>query len=192
MSASQKPRRTDAELWADLCALPDHLKGQIIDGELIVQSRPRPRHALAIAALNTAVGRDTGGPEETGGWWILIEPGVELPGAPEIVPDLAGWRRATLPELDLDAPLTTRPDWACEVFSPSNTLRVIAKKQQVYARSGVEWLWHVNPDPLVRVLQVFRLVDGGQWLLVATCSDEPAVRLPPFEDVEIRLSKLWL
>ncbi len=29
----------------------------------------------------------SGGP---GGWWILIEPGIELPGTPEIAPDVAG------------------------------------------------------------------------------------------------------
>lgn len=32
------------ELWARLEALPEHLKGEIIDGQLYVQARPRPRH----------------------------------------------------------------------------------------------------------------------------------------------------
>jgi hypothetical protein len=34
--------------------------------------------------------RGKGGP---GGWWILPEPGIELPNTPEIAPDVAGWRR---------------------------------------------------------------------------------------------------
>jgi len=31
-----------------------------------------------------------GGP---GGWWIIAEPGIELPNTPEISPDIGGWRR---------------------------------------------------------------------------------------------------
>jgi Uma2 family endonuclease len=189
--AVPKPCRTDAELWAELCSLPDHLKGQIIDGELIVQPRPRPRHALTIGALFNVVGRGTGFPGDTDGWWILIEPGIELPGSREIVPDLAGWRRSTMPELDLDAPPTVRPDWACEVLSPSNTRTVIVKKQAAYARAGVEWLWLVNPDPVVRTLQIFRLDAGsGLWLLHSTFSDEATARVPPF-DIDLAVDKLW-
>jgi Putative restriction endonuclease len=100
--AHSKPIDIDAALWARLQALPDHLKGQIIDGELIVQSRPRPRHARVIKRLGRFLSPlDDGDGLQGGesGWWILIEPGVELPGSPEIVPDLAGWRRSTLPEL---------------------------------------------------------------------------------------------
>jgi Uma2 family endonuclease len=195
VTASQKPRRTDEELWAELCALPEHVTGQIIDGELLVQPRPRPRHARVIKRLGRFLSpTDDGDGIEggQGGWWILIEPGIELPGAPEIVPDLAGWRRSTMPEMDWDAPLRVCPAWACEVLSPSNTRTVILKKQKVYARSGVEWLWLVNPDPLVRSQQVFRSTDEGLWLLCSTYSDEAAVRIPPFEEVELPLTRLWL
>jgi Uma2 family endonuclease len=192
---SPKPRPTDADLWAELLALPEHMKGQIIDGELIVQPRPRPRHARVMKRLGQYLSPfdDGDGFEQgSGGWWILLEPGIELPGAPEIVPDVAGWRRATLPELDLDAKITTRPDWACEVLSPGNTRAAIIKKQTFYARVGVEWLWLVNPQPDIRVLQVFRLSTEAQWILHATHSDESTVRVPPFEEVELPLGKLWL
>lgn len=194
--ALPKPRRTDAALWAELVALPEHLKGQIIDGELIVQPRPRPRHARVMKRIGrylSPVDDGDGFDESPGGWWILIEPGIELPDAPEIVPDVAGWRRTTLPELDLDAKITRRPDWACEVLSPGNTRAAIVKKQAAYARVGVEWLWLVNPQPEIRVLQVFRLSSEARWTLYATHSDEPTVRVRPFEeDIELPLGKLWL
>jgi hypothetical protein len=51
MTASQKPRPTEAELWALLEALPGHLKGEIIDGELHVRPRPRPRQARVIKRM---------------------------------------------------------------------------------------------------------------------------------------------
>jgi hypothetical protein len=39
------PGASAEELWAQLEALPEHLKGEIIDGQLYVQARPRPREA---------------------------------------------------------------------------------------------------------------------------------------------------
>lgn len=191
MAQSKPLTDSDAELWAALCALPEHLVGQIIDGELIVQPRPRPRHALAIGALFNVIGRGTGFPGDTDGWWILIEPGIELPRAPEIVPDLAGWRVSTVPDLDLDSTITIRPDWACEVLSPTNTRTVIVKKQVAYAQAGVEWLWLVNPAPDVRTLQIFHLSEG-HWILHSTFADEPEVSAEPFPAVPLPLGRLWL
>lgn len=82
---------------ADLEALPSGVKGEIIDGVLYTMTRPRGRHQhtglLIGAALLGPFHRGAGGP---GGWWILPEPGIELPNAPEISPDIAGWRRERL------------------------------------------------------------------------------------------------
>jgi putative transposase len=77
---------------------------------LYTQPRPRAVHARA----NTALGRWLGGPydldpEGPGGWWILVEPGIELPGSPEVAPDLAGWRRERLSQLPSDEPIRVVP-----------------------------------------------------------------------------------
>lgn len=37
--------------YADLCNLPEHLTGEIINGELYTQPRPPPAHARASSAL---------------------------------------------------------------------------------------------------------------------------------------------
>ena len=51
---------------------------------------------------------DEGGP---GGWWILVEPGIELPRAPEVAPDLGGWRRERMPAPpDEGKAITLAPD----------------------------------------------------------------------------------
>src|SRR5438105_1159079 len=85
---------------ADLERLPETVKGEIIEGVLYVLPRPRPRHADIIGSLVADLygpfQRGRGGP---GGWWILPEPGVALPGSPEFSPDVAGWRRERMPEL---------------------------------------------------------------------------------------------
>lgn len=190
MAASQKPRASLEELWAQLEALPCTVKGEILDGELYVHPRPRPRHARAIGYLGRHLGGafdyDDDGP---GGWWIVPEPGINLPGSPEVSPDLAGWRRTNMPALPPEGePFRQVPDWVCEVLSPSNARYDRAVKQPFYARMGVAWLWLV--DSREQTIQVSELVDG-HWMIRSVCSSEPAVRLPPFEQLELPLGNLW-
>lgn len=73
--AERKPDSPDSEreLRAQLDALPPNVKGELIDGELFVQPRPRFRHGRANTFLGHHLGGsfdfDEGGP---GGWWIRI------------------------------------------------------------------------------------------------------------------------
>jgi Uma2 family endonuclease len=175
--------------YADLEALPEGVKGEIIDGELYVQPRPRAPHARVEVAISSALygpydlGR--GGP---GGWWILPEPGIELPRSPEFSPDVAGWRRERLPRLPRDRAIQVAPDWICEVLSPTTRAYDHLKKRPFYAQVGVGWLWYVDAD--VRTVAVSRLVDGA-WLEVAVHGEEEKVRLEPFAEVELDLALWW-
>ncbi len=183
--------KTDAELWAELEQLPEHLKGEIIDGELFVQPRPRFRHGRVTGFLSRHVGGsfdyDDDGP---GGWWIIPEPGIELPGAPEVSPDVGGWRRARMPlPPEPSRAITLAPDWVCEVLSPSNKRWDLLKKFPFYARVGVPWLWVV--DPPSRTLEI-RTLRQSAWSIVSTHGDEERARLPPFEEIEIPLARMWI
>jgi Uma2 family endonuclease len=175
---------------ADLEALPEGVKGEIIDGELYVHPRPRAAHARAEAAIVTDIhgpydlGRG-GGP---GGWWILPEPGSEVPGSPEFSPDVAGWRRQRLPELPQDGPIQTVPDWLCEIHSPNTRGYDLLKKRPFYARIGVAWLWYVDVE--ARTVTVSKLVDGA-WLEAAVHGENERARLQPFGEVEIDLACWW-
>jgi Uma2 family endonuclease len=160
VAAPQKPRPSLEELWARLQALPVNVKGEILDGELYVHPRREPRPARAIGFLGRHLGGafdyDEVGP---GGWWIVPEPGIELPNSPEVSPDLAGSRRSRMPDLPPDGePFRSAPDWVYEVLSPSNARYDRAIKQPFYARMGVSWLWLV--DPRDQTLQVSELVDA--------------------------------
>jgi Uma2 family endonuclease len=184
-------RPTPEELWAQLEVLPEHLKGEIVDGELHVQPRPRFRHARVTGFVTHHLGGafdyDADGP---GGWWIVPEPGIELPGAPEVSPDVGGWRRSTMPELPDEGELIRIvPDWVCEVLSPSNARWTRVTKVPLYARVGVGWLWVV--DPRDRTLEVSELREGA-WVQRLACSSEERIRLPPFSDIELPLSRLWV
>lgn len=176
--------------YADVLAAPPGRVAEVIGGTLYTHARPRTRHARASSRLGQRLGgpfdEGIGGP---GGWLLLDEPELHLGPDPDIVvPDLAGWRRETLPELPDEAFLTTRPDWACEVLSPRTAHVDRADKVPLYARERVTHVWLVDPDP--RTLEVLRL-DGETYRLVATWRDDAVVRAEPFAALELPLGVLW-
>jgi Uma2 family endonuclease len=171
---------------ADLEALPSNVKGEIIDGVLYTMPRPRAAHQHAAGSLyHELMSRLRPGPA---GWWILIEPGIELPGSPEVAPDLAGWRRERLIALPEDRSINLVPEWLCEVFSPSTRAYDRRTKMPYYARIGVKHVWLVDPD--ARTLEVKRL-EQGRWLEIGVFADDEPVRAEPFEELELSLGYLW-
>lgn len=176
---------------ADLEALPTGVKGEIIDGVLYAMTRPRPKHqALGTrlaASLEPPFGRGGSGEAGPGGWWILAEPGIELPRSPEVSPDLAGWRRERLTELP-DGPITLVPDWVCEILSPTTRRHNLLVKAPYYASIGVTHLWLVDLD--ARALLVSRL-EGGAWRDLQRFGDERDARAAPFEDVTLDVAGWW-
>ena len=122
-----------------------------------------------------------------GGWWLFDEPEIHL-GNDVFVPDLAGWRRERMPELPEDAYFSLEPDWVCEVLSASTVRLDRTVKMPLYGTYGVSYIWLV--DPIARTLEAFELKDG-QWVLLATLSEEQTVNVPPFDAIEFSLSDLW-
>ncbi len=187
--ATSKRRAT----YEDLLKLPEHLVGEIIDGELIATPRPASPHARASSIIGADLivpfDRSPGGPgQPPGGWWIVDEP--ELHFAQDVlVPDLAGWRRERMPKIPNVPAFELVPDWICEVVSPSTERIDRARKMGTYARAKVPHLWLVNP--LLRTLEVYRL-DGVVWALLATHEGDARVRAAPFDAVELDLSRWWL
>lgn len=190
-----KPKADPPEAtYADLVALPDHVVGQIIDGELVVSPRPASRHAVCASTLTgdiaSAFARKPNGPDRPGGWWILLEPELHF-GKQVLVPDVAGWRHGTLPELPDVAFFTQTPDWVCEVLSPSSGRRDRLQKSRIYAQQGVQFYWIV--DPHQQVIEVLQNRGDGHWNLVDTWGgDDNAARIPPFEAIALELERWWL
>lgn len=175
--------------YEDLERLPEHLVGELIDGELIVSPRPRPHHALAAtkigAKLDPYSSDEGGGP---GGWWILVEPELHLERDDVLVPDLAGWRRSRMEELPEEAGVKLPPDWVCEVLSPSTARVDRVRKIPTYAKNGVPWCWIVDAEH--ETIEVLKL-DGEQWRVHVTVGGRERERIPPFGDVEIPLNEIW-
>lgn len=175
--------------YEDLLALPDHVVGEIVDGELHVHSRRPPLQSIAAGALGGELGspfkRGRGGP---GGWVLLDQPELHL-GADVVVPDLAGWRRERMPEIPVELPyFVLSPDWVCEVLSPSTAAFDRGRKLGVYARERVTHVWFV--EPVSQMLEVLRL-DGETYRIVQVASGDAAVRAEPFDAIELELRILW-
>jgi Uma2 family endonuclease len=174
---------------ADLDALPENVVGEIIDGVLYTHPGPRSVHSdvegSLISDLRDPFQRGRGGP---GGWWILLEPGIELPGSPEVAPDLAGWRKERMPVLPPDHPITVVPDWACEILSPTTRGFDQRIKRPFYARVGVSYLWFIDLD--AQTLTVSKLIDG-RWSELSVFGDADMVRAEPFDAIEIAIAEWW-
>ena len=190
MNVQAKPKDTSHRkaTYQDVLDAPPHMVAEVLAGTLHVQPRPAMRHARASsgigAKINPAFDYGDGGP---GGWWILDEPELHL-GDDIVVPDLAGWRRETMPEFPDSAYCTIPPDWACEVLSPSTRRIDQNEKRAIYARESVSHLWFVDPD--AKTLEAFELNDG-RWVLLATLADDAQVSLPPFDAISFPLGALW-
>jgi Uma2 family endonuclease len=174
--------------YDDLLALPEHVVGEIIAGELFVSPRPTPRHAVASSVLGGELGPPYhGGRGGPGGWWILDEPELHF-GNDVLVPDLAGWRRERMPAMPDTAYFTLAPDWVCEVLSPSTARLDRRRKLAVYAREGIGHIWLV--DPTQQLLEVLRL-ERGQWTIVSVHAGADEVCAEPFAAITLPLSRLW-
>ena len=179
-----RPRAT----YQDVLDAPPHRVAEIVDGVLHTNPRPPTLHALAKSSLGHSLsgpfrfGR--GGP---GGWWIIFEPELHL-GEDVLVPDVAGWRRARMPNYPDTPYWTLAPDWVCEVPSAATRKLDLHGKRPIYARAGVGHLWLV--DPADRALEAFEL-RNGKWAPLATAKDDAPVRIRPFEAIAFSLRDLW-
>lgn len=166
--------------YADIERLPEHLVGQILEGELFVMPRPGPAHALVGSnmggEINQRFGR--GGPPTS--WWVLDEPELHL-GRDVVVPDFAGWRRERLPSMPKTAYFEVAPDWVCEILSPSTSGIDRVKKARIYAANQVPFMWLV--EPVERVIETYQL-SSGQWLRTGAWAAGERLTAPPFDSVE--------
>ncbi len=174
----------------DLLCIPDSERfHEIIDGELVKKAMPSALHGGAQAQLVMAIGaaygrRDRGGP---GGWRIATEVEILFEDGQIYRPDVVGWLRERLPVLPAQVPIRVRPDWICEVLSPSNAHNDQVKKMRTYRRCGVPHYWIL--DPLAETLQVYRWTPDG-YLLVAAGEGSECVEAEPFGEVAFAVGAL--
>jgi Uma2 family endonuclease len=182
---------TQLATFADLAALPDDVRAEIIHGMIVEKASPTAEHSgsqLAIGGVLAHRFQRRPGGRWPGGWWFGTEIEVEYEAHEVYQHDLAGWRRERMPERPTGRPVRTRPDWVCEVLSPRNAKRDRVDKFQVLHANRVPHYWIA--DPLEQTLNAHRWEPRG-YLVVLTAGEGDVVRAEPFEAVELRIAALF-
>jgi Uma2 family endonuclease len=176
----------------DFLAIPeDERFHELIGGEIIEKAAPSGEHGDAQAGIVAIVrapfqrGSGQGGP---GGWWIQTEVEVQLATGDIVRPDVVGWRRDRCPERPTGTVVSTRPDWMCEVVSPSNASNDTVKKMRLYHQVAIPHYWLV--DPRAATLTVMRWSADG-YIAVLTAERGESVRAEPFDAVELFVGTLF-
>jgi Uma2 family endonuclease len=190
MSVASRPRASAEDLVAREGEKPYF---EVVDGEMVQKAAPSWEHGNVQIHLGVLIGgpfgRRGGGPPNTpGGWWLATECHVELETHQVFCPDVVGWRRDRVPEHPHGMPVRIRPDWICEVLSPSNAKTDLVKKFHVLQRCAVPHYWVVDPER--EVLTVHRWTEKG-YLVALQATRGETVRAEPFDAIELRVGQLF-
>jgi Uma2 family endonuclease len=176
----------------DFWAIPEGERfHELVGGELTQKAPPSGEHGGAqagvVSALRPPFQRRPGG-GAPGGWWILTEVEVLLPAGDIVRPDVVGWRRETCPERPTGMPVKVRPDWICEIVSPSNATDDTVKKLRLYHRVAIPHYWIV--DPREATLTVMRW-SGDGFVTLLRAERHEVVRAEPFQAIELAVGTLF-
>lgn len=178
---------------ADFLAIAESQRfHELRDGQIVEKAAPSPQHGDAqagiVSALRPHFQRQLGGRGGPGGWWLLTEVEVLLETEDIVRPDVVGWRRETCPERPSATPVTQRPDWICEVVSPSNANDDTVRKLRLYQRIRLPHYWLV--DPRDATLTVLRWSSDG-YVTVLRAERGERVRAEPFAAIEISVGTFF-
>jgi Uma2 family endonuclease len=137
---------------ADLTGTPDDgLRYELVDGVLLVSPAPSNLHQIVVGELYLLLRAARGADLR------VMPPRTDYQPTDRrsLQPDLLVARRSDVGERPISAPLLL----AVEVLSPSTRSVDLLLKHGVYAESGVQAYWVV--DPAVPSVRAWTLVDGG-------------------------------
>lgn len=165
--------------YDDYLALPETVRAEWVDGEVVVTPSPSYRHQRS--SLRLAGSLDSGLP----GLFVVEATSLHLPVNRERIPDILVLdREPETPHVDFP------PVLVVEILSPSTRSEDTVRKSTDYLAGGVRQYWLLDPEG--RSLEVFRNDDSG-WTLLARADDaQPSVRVPVFEhgDVQVDLTTI--
>ena len=173
---------------ADLLALPEGVRVELVHGEIMYKAEPTFEHADAQAGVVTALRTRFHGASV--GWWIVTECDVLYQGGELYRHDVVGWRRERLPSRPASRPVEVRPDWVCEILSASNARTDQVDKFVVLRKQGVPHYWIVDPEQ--ETLAVYRWhADGYLEVLAVAAERGQRVRAEPFDAIELPVGALF-
>ncbi|MEO7092581.1 MAG: Uma2 family endonuclease [Polyangiales bacterium] len=172
----------------DLFALGENTREELIHGEILPKAFSGAEHQNLECALlawaHRRFHRNAGG-RWPGGWWIFSEIHTVYDTHEVFSHDIAGWRRDRLP-----APsgwIRVRPDWVCEVLSPSHEKRDLVDKLGVLHTAGVPDYWVIDHDEKI----LFMYQHRPEGYVMHTVSSGATIHARPFEAAPLRTAVLF-
>lgn len=144
--------------WEDYLRLPEGVRAEYVDGEVIVNAQPRSGHNRASYRLANAIE-------------AALDPGLDVVtasgyhnGTKVRVPDIAVY-----PEIEDVSLYEQTPILLAEVLSPSTRTEDMLRKPSEYAQAGVGQYWVLDRDN--RTLTIMTN-NGGGWDLLLELDDQ--------------------
>src|SRR5262249_31170894 len=131
-------------------------------------------------------GRRVGGPWP-GGWWLGVEIHVIYEMNQVYCHDISGWRRDRVREMPKGW-VPIRPDWVCEVLSPTHEKRDLVDKMATLHRAAVPFYWIIDHQD--SVLTVYGHTPTG-YVIHLTAGPNETLRAPPFDAVDLRTGVIF-
>lgn len=181
---SMATSRMTARQFLDLPEDPNKVRYELAHGEVVVSPSPNVDHAFVSANLMVILAQHV---KRNALGQVLAD--IDAYFGPDDVrrPDIVFYSNDRLHLIGAEH-LEGPPDLCIEILSPSNRHIDRGDKFELYRDSGVNFYWIV--DPMLRTIEGYRL-SGGTYVESAHGKDQDVVRLPPFEDLPIRLGEIW-
>ncbi|MEX2551554.1 MAG: Uma2 family endonuclease [Actinomycetota bacterium] len=153
LSAESPARRYT---YADLATFPDdHLRREIIDGELIVTPSPIVRHQRAVRIISFRLESYR---QRHGGEVFFAPLDVFFADDNVVEPDVLFIRAAHAAQVGENY-IKDAPDLVVEVSSPSTRRLELVRKRELYERFGVPEYWYVDLE--AERVEVYVLTEGA-------------------------------
>jgi Uma2 family endonuclease len=181
------PTLTGRMTAADFLALPEdpnRVRYELVHGEVVVSPSPNRSHSFVSLKLSSKL---LGHVEERDLGMVLCD--IDTCFGPDEVrrPDIVFFTRERMHLIGEDH-MEGPPDLCVEILSPSNKHIDRGDKFELYRDSGVPYYWLF--DPMLKTVEGYQL-GGTEYVPTISAKDNDVVRLPPFEDLEIRLGDIW-
>ncbi|HEY7117948.1 MAG TPA: Uma2 family endonuclease [Tepidisphaeraceae bacterium] len=163
----------------------DDVRSELVHGEIVMMASPNMDHGYAVTQLLLIVG----GHVQTHNLGQLYSD-IDTFFGPEDArrPDLLFFASNRLHLIATSNKPEVPPDLCIEVLSPSNAGYDRTDKFDLYQSASVPCYWIV--DPMEQTLEAYKL-EKNVYVRSGHGTGADILRLPPFEELEIPLARLW-